>query len=113
GWREEVRTASVDQLARERDLVRVFLLTKRDADPSEGSLNIADSPQLTLAFLRAARSDALSQQTGTRAVRRSPRLAWDVLIDLYGDEATLRKRINGLKATRPAGADDLLELTDK
>lgn len=112
-WREEVRTASVEQLAKERDLVRVFLLTKRDADPSEGPLSIEDSPRLTLAFLRAARSDALSQETGSRAVRRFPRLAWDVLIELYGDEGTLRRRIESVKETRPEGTDDLLELADK
>jgi hypothetical protein len=50
---------------------------------------------------------------GSRAIRRSPRLAWDVLIELYGDEATLKERIEALKATGPKGLDDLLHLADK
>jgi hypothetical protein len=112
-WRGEVRSASAEELAQEGDLVRVLLLAKRDADPSEGPLDIDDSPELTLAALRAARSEVRSQAQGSRAVRRSPRLAWDVLIELYGDEATLRERIEALKATSPEGGDDVLELADK
>ena len=112
-WRDEVRSTSVDDLARESDLVRVLRAAKREAAPSEDPLRIDDSSQLTLAVLRSARSEALSQAMGSRAVRRSPHLAWDVLIELYGDEATLRERIESLKATRPEGADELLELADK
>lgn len=112
-WRAEVRSTSVDDLAEEDDLVRILLVAKREAAASEGPLNVGDLPQLTLAVLRAAWSEALSQTNGSRAVRRSPRLAWDALIELYGDEATLRTRIESLKATRPEGADDLLKLADK
>jgi|GEM_PF-309543 len=112
-WRDEVRSAMADDLVGERDLIRVLLLAKSDADPSEGPLNIDESPQLTLAMLQAARSEGLSQTMGSRAVRRSPRLGWDALVELYGDEATLRQRIDSLKATEPEGANDLLELADK
>jgi KAP-like P-loop domain-containing protein len=112
-WRAEVRSASLDDLAKESDLARVFLVAKREAEPSEGPLNIGDTPQLTLGLLRSARSDMLSQPMGSRAVRRFPRLAWDVLIELYGDEAILRERIEGLKATRPDCVDELIELADK
>jgi hypothetical protein len=112
-WRAEVRSARVEALAQESDLVRILLLTKNEADPSEGPLNIDDSPELTLAILRAALSEVRSQAVGNRAVRRSPRLAWDALIELYGDEATLKERIEALKATGPQGSDDLLHLADK
>lgn len=112
-WRDEVRSASVDDLANEMNLVRIFLIAKRDAAPPEDSLNVDPSPQLTQAILRSARTETLSQSMGRRTVRRSPRLAWDVLIELYGDESTLRERIESLKATRPEGADDLLELADR
>lgn len=111
--REEVRSRPADDLAKERDLVRLFLVTKREADPSEPQLMIADEPQLTLAVLRAARSEVRSQTMGTRAVRRSPRLAWDSLLELYGDEATLKERIESLKAASPEDAEELLELADQ
>jgi hypothetical protein len=112
-WRDEVRSTPADKLAKESNLFRVLLITKRQADPSEGQLIIDDSPDLTLAVVRASQSEVLSQSMGSRAVRRSPRLAWDLLIELYGGEATLKDRIEGLKATRPEGVDDLLELVDK
>ena len=112
-WREEVRSASVDDLADEYELLWVFLYTKQTADPSESSLNIDSSPKLTLALLRAARSETLSQAMGSWAVQRSPRLAWDDLIELYGDQAKLKERIENLKVAKLDGADELLELADK
>jgi hypothetical protein len=111
--RDEVRTTPVDNLSKEREIVRLFLVARREADPSEAPLIIDDAPQLTLAVLQAARSEVRSQTMGSHAVRRSSRLAWDVLTELYGDEATLKERIEGLKITGPKGADDLLGLVDK
>jgi hypothetical protein len=50
---------------------------------------------------------------GSRAVRWSPRLAWHALIELYGNEDTLRERIQRLNATQPEGVDELLDLANK
>ena len=112
-WRGEVRSATVDALAEEGDLFRILLLAKRDADPAEPLFEIPDSPRVTLALLQSARSEVRSQAMGSRAVRRSPRLAWNVLVELYGNEDTLRERIQRLKATQPEGVDELLDLADK
>ena len=112
-WREEVRSASVDDLVNEHDLLRVFLRTKRAADPSEDSLNIDNSPKLTLSLFRAARSETLSQAMGNRAVQRSPRLAWDELVGLYGDEATLKERVESLKVANLKDSNEIIELADK
>jgi len=112
-WRSEVRTASVAQLIQERDVGAMLFFGKREANASEGPLTVPDSPQLTLAILKSARRDVLSQSFGSRSVRRSPRLEWDALIELYGDETMLRQRIEELKATQPDGVGDLLELADK
>lgn len=112
-WRDEVRLASVSDLTKDRDVLRVLLLVKREADPAEGPLNVDNSSDLTLALLRAARSEIISQSIGSRAVRRAPRLEWDALIELYGDESTLKERIEALKATPPEGTADLLELASK
>jgi hypothetical protein len=112
-WRTEVRSATADSLIEESELLGILLAAKRDAGPTEPALDIADSPSVTLALLRSARSDVRSQTMGSRAVRRLPRLAWDALVELYGNEDTLRERIQGLKATQPEGVDAVLQLADK
>lgn len=112
-WRASVRAASLETLARETELLRTLILTKGDAEPDEPALAIPDSPGVTRALLKAARSEVRSQSMGSRAVRRKPRLAWDALIELYGDEATVRQRIEALKASRPDSIGDLLDLADR
>jgi len=112
-WRDEVRLASVDDLTNEHNLLGVFLRTKRAATSSEGSLNIDNSPKLTLSLLRAARSETLSQAMGNRAVQRFPRLAWDDLVELYGGEAMLKKRIDSLRVAKLKGSRELIALADK
>jgi hypothetical protein len=112
-WRAAVRAANPETLAKETELLRTLLLTKRDAEPAEPALAIHNSPGVTYALLRSARSEVRSQPMGSRAVRRKPRLAWDVLVELYGDEATLHQRIEALKASPPEDVGDLLELADK
>ena len=112
-WREEVRSALVDALSKEHQLLRIFLCMKQAAGPSESPFEIDNSPKLTLALLRAARSETLGQSEGSRAVQRSPRLAWNELIELYGDEATLKERIESLKIAKLDRADELLGLADE
>ena len=112
-WRDEVHSASTDELVNEKYLLRILLATKREGDLSEGALVVEDSPALTQAVIRAARSDVRSQTMGSRAVRRLPRLAWDALVEIYGAEVTLKERIENLKATQPEDSDQLLELAEK
>lgn len=112
-WRDEVRSASADALIKEREIMWVLLHAKREAELSEQALNIDSSPELTYALLRAARSEALSQTIGSRAVRRSAQLAWNALVEICGDEATLSDRIESLRATLTDSSDDILILSDK
>ena len=112
-WREEVRLASVDTLAGEHELLRIFLCMKRNVGPSESPFNVEDLPKLTLALLRVAWYEIKSQSEGSQAVQRSPRLAWNELIELYGDEATLKERIESLKIAKLDRADELLGLADE
>jgi hypothetical protein len=112
-WRAEVRAASADALAREEGLLWTLLLVQKECDPDEPPLLVPETPEVTLSVLRSARSEVRSQSEGSRAVRRSPRLAWDALLELYGDEAVLRDRIESLKASRPEHADELLQLADR
>ena len=112
-WREAVRSASVEDLAREPELRNVLFHTKRDADPAEPPLEIANLPQMTLTVLQSALSETRSQAGDSRAIQRIPCLAWDTLIELYGDEETIRERTDALRATLPEGNHDLFELVDK
>lgn len=112
-WRAAVRAASADSLAGEDELLRTLLLTKRDADPDEPALVVPEPPRVTHTLLRSARSEVRSQTVGSRAVRRSPRLAWDALVEIYGGEAILRERIEALKASQPDQIGDLLDLAEK
>ena len=112
-WCVEVRSATEEVLAKETKLLGLLLVVKREADPADPHLEILDSPRVTLALLRSAHTEVRSQSLGSHAVRRSPRLDWDALLELYGDESTLRERIETLKTSQPAGSDELLQLADK
>lgn len=112
-WRAEVRAASLADLVAETDLLRVSIFARRDPASGEATFEIPAANEMTLALLRAAKTDVRSQSLGSRSVRRSTRLAWDTLVDLYGDEGTLRARIEALKATNPPDENELLDLADK
>jgi predicted KAP-like P-loop ATPase len=112
-WREEVRGAPAETLAKENDLLRVLLTAKREAETDEPTIEIPDAPIVTFALIRSARSEVRSQSEGSRAVRRSPRLYWDGLVELYKDDETLRARIEALKTMQTEERGDLLQLADK
>ncbi len=113
-WRGEIRSAPPSLLAQERHLLRILLLAKEGASSAaEPSIEVPDSADVTLALLRSARSDMRAQAMGSRAVRRSPRLAWDRLLEVVGHEDLLQERISRLKAMQPEDADELLALVDR
>jgi KAP-like P-loop domain-containing protein len=112
-WRAEVRAASSEALVKEDNLTRILIWARRDATAEEPELEVPDDPAVTLAVLRSARSETKSQTTGTRAVRRSPRLAWEPLAELFGEEAILLTRIEALKRSEIELDRDLVGLIDK
>jgi len=111
--RAEVRSASFNSLINEPKLFRILLRTKRETNPEYPPLEIPDSPDMTLAILRSAYYEVRSQTADSRNVKRSPRLAWDGLVELFEGEDILRERIEKLKATQPQGVDELIQLADK
>ncbi|MGO9956937.1 MAG: P-loop NTPase fold protein [Solirubrobacteraceae bacterium] len=111
-WRAEVRAASADDLARESDLLRVLLRAQLDVGCDEPRLAVPDVPALTLAILRAARSEVLGRTIGNRAVRRESRLNWKVLVTIYGDDETVRARFNALKSSGDEGDPELIALVE-
>jgi len=111
-WRDEVRNATVPQLVSESELLRVLLVAKRESGRGEDAVVLDDSTELTLAVLGSARTDVRSQSVDSRAVHRSARLAWDVLVELFESEDTLRARVAKLRQADQADAEELLELFD-
>ena len=112
-WRGEVCTATDDSLAEEDDLLRTLFWVKTNSGATEPAISIPHSPSVTLALLKSARSEVRSQEVGSLAVRRSPRLQWQLLVDLYDSEDTLRRRIEALKVSQLSGTDDILELAER
>ena len=112
-WRDEVRLAAVNDLVDEdeHDLLGVLLRTKRATN--EAPFDIDSSPTLTLRVLRTAQKEKWVPEKGNRTVQRSLRLAWDDLIELYGDQETLKERVDSLRGANLDGSDDLIELADK
>ena len=124
--RNEIRAASTNDLAEERDPSRVLVFAKHYGSPSEEQFDIDDSPKLTFALLRSVCGRMESGSVGNRVVHRFPVLDWERLIDLYGGEKALERRIDEMKArfevlkpwieTRRISFDDaerLLELAEK
>jgi hypothetical protein len=112
-WRDEVRRASEAGLCAEWDLLRILYAAVKDSDDGEPALSLPDSPEFTLALLRSAYGESLSQSMGSRSVTRNPQLAWDVLATVFGGEEELKRRVSDLRVYDPAGATDLLDLADR
>lgn len=123
---KEIRTASADDLADEREPSRLLVFAKHYAQPSEEPIDIDTSPKLTFALLRAVRGTQVTESLESRAVHSSSILDWNCLIDLYGGEETLEARLTEMRAhfsvLKPwivrrglslDDAEDLLELATK
>ena len=108
-----MRKAGETQLSRDKEVLRILLTTKTESLPEEPLLGVPQYSDMTLALLRSARGEVVSQAMGTRSVRKSPRLAWDQLIEIFGDEQILRTRIEELKAAQPAADPELMALADR
>lgn len=112
-WRGEFRALPAESLAAEPNLLRSVLVASRGGDDDEPKLAIPPDPRVTLALLSSARSESKSQTIGSRAVKRSPRLAWKILIEIYGSEETLGDRIQDVKALQITDIGDVLDLADR
>ena len=91
--RNEIRAATTDELALERDPSRILEFAKHHAGPSEKPFDMDDSPELTFALLRSVRGQMETLSVDSRVVHRIPVLNWERLIDLYGDTEVLETRI--------------------
>lgn len=110
-FRDEVRSADPANLVNEWDLLQVILATH--GIEGEAPLAIPDVPSLTRAILHAASTEVRSQGFDTRAMTREPRLHWDSLVKVFGDEETLRQRVDAARAGASEEDAELFELVDR
>ena len=114
-WLLEYKNIDPSQFASEWDLLGVLILASSMSKDRGEEFSVAESPGVTLAILRSAKDEVVSQQFDSRTVERDPRLSWDALIKVYGDEDKLRRRLGCLDGSSLlTGADmDLLKLATK
>lgn len=112
----QIRTASPDQLAAERDLLRVLYWAwiKAPTDSSEEFL-LPDHPELQAQLLRDAVTEVRSQVIGTRATTSSARLHWDALVEVVGGEDVVQRMVEDVstQASNDAKLDEARELAQK
>ena len=66
-----------------------------------------------LADLRSAYSESTSQSLGSRAVRRTPKLAWNELVKVVGDDSSVVDRLRLLKVSEVNCESSLIALAEK
>jgi len=94
---------------REWDAWRIYDAV-RDAT-GESPLTAASDPVLVRSVLRSAKSTARSQSMGSRKVRTEDRLAWELVVGLFGSEDEVKRAVAEVR--EKIGDDDILRLADK
>ncbi|WP_169953607.1 P-loop NTPase fold protein [Microbispora sp. H11081] len=111
--KNEVRSASADSLATEWDLLRLLWQTGQGEDSQEWRipLEFIDHPALARAILTDSVGTTQSQSFDSRAITKKKHLAWDILMEVLGDENAII-RCRDAAASIDETADDLIELVD-
>lgn len=112
-WRAGVRGTDAATLSGEWNLLRVLWMTKLRGLPEEPPFNLPESDELMLALLRSAETEEVSHSFDSRAVKRSPRIAWQVLIDVVGSEEEIARRVEPLLKDGDEANTELLELVNR
>lgn len=112
-WRSRVRSAAPDRLICEPDLLRVFVVAFEETTQGEEAPVVSDRADVTLALLRTALTETLSQSVESRSILRSPQLNWKGLVAVVGSESELGVRIATLKSRSDLAAGDILPLAER
>ncbi|WP_329004045.1 KAP family NTPase [Kribbella sp. NBC_00709] len=110
--RLQIEAATPEQLAQERDLLRLLYLPKRY---DGGQVVHADAGNSTLAkaVLLNSQSVVRSQAMGNRAVHRTTRLNWDMLVEIFGGEDEVERALDTVRASADEDLTSVIELADK
>ncbi|GAB2513287.1 KAP family P-loop domain protein [Paramicrobacterium agarici] len=94
---------------REWDAWRIYDAV-RDST-GKAPLTASSDPVLIRSVLRSAKSTARSQTMGSRMVKTKDRLAWDLVVGLFGSESTVKRAVSNVR--RKLGSDNILDLADR
>ncbi len=113
--RDLVRQALPQDLAKERDLNRLLAFTKSHNGPGEEFMTLSSTGQLACAILKSSLGDVRSQGMGTRAVITEKVLNWESLLNLVGEESTVKEMVDSCRRNADRDAELLiaLELAEK
>lgn len=109
---KQLEAATPEGLASEQELLRLLYSPKFFDGGHVVRVDPADSA-LVRALLLDGRSVVRSQSMGSRAVRRTTRLHWDVLVEIFGDEDRTRHAIDAVRATEDDELKDVIALADR
>lgn len=110
--RQQIEAASPEQLAQERDILRLLYMPKT-YDAAQVVQADADSPALAKAVLLDARSVVKSQAMGSRATHRTTRLHWDMLVEVFGGEGAVKRAIETVRISTDDELISVIELADE
>ncbi len=109
-WIATVRSTPFHALIKDPQVFWVLVVIADWSEPRDGPFPIEDSPEVTLAILKSARTEMISASS-SGPVTRTPRLSWEGLVQIYGLEADLVQRISALSESQVAEQDrDVVEL---
>jgi hypothetical protein len=111
----QVRKATPESLAREWDLLRLVYnaMAPRTDDNDGPAYAIPTDPVLTLGILRAATSSNRGQTVGSRAIRETRVLHWEMLTQIFGSETQLATAIAAARPLREDEDESLFALVDR
>lgn len=109
--RLQIETATPEQLAREKDVLRLLYMPKT-YDAGQVVRADAGSTELAKALLLDSRSVVQSQAMGSRTVRRTTRLNWDMLVEVYGGEDELKRALDTVRESADEELASVVELAD-
>lgn len=106
---ERLKNAPPTEPEREWDAWRIYdaLQTHTGKTP----LKPSDDPALLRAVLHSLKSTARSQSMGSRQVNAEDRLAWELLVQVFGSEDAVRTVVSNVRMT--LGDDKVLQLADR
>ena len=102
------RTSPVEP-QREWDAWRIYNAVHKAT--GEAPLTSAENPVLLRAILHSLKTTARSHSMGSRQVRSEARLAWELLVELFGSEAAVQKVVENVREN--LGDDSILQLADR
>lgn len=110
--RVQIEEAAPEELAKERDVLRLLYMPK---NYEAGQVVRADagSPALVTAVLLDARSVVQTQTMGNRAVRRTTRLNWEMLEEIFGGESEVARAVETVRGSTDAELSSVVELADR